>query len=91
MEGFENDALAGLSRTSPFLSFEVNSEFPDAAIKCVRQRCFTPNSRFNLTLGLGTEFVFSHWASSEEMVQFLGAAEFLSQKTYGDILVRTEA
>jgi FkbM family methyltransferase len=91
VEGYENDALAGLSRVSPFLSFEVNSEFPDAAIKCLRQKCFTPESRFNLTFGLGTEFAFGNWVPCDEMVRFIGTAEFLTRKTYADILARTEA
>jgi hypothetical protein len=72
------------------LSFEVNTEVPEMAVNCVRQKCFGANSRFNLTFGLGAEFVFPQWVSSEDLVQFLGTAEFQSRKTYGDILVRTD-
>lgn len=91
VEGFENDALAGLSKAPRFLSFEVNTEAPDIAIKCVQQKCFSANSRFNITFGLDTEFSFPRWASSEDMAQFLGTAEFQKRKTYGDILVRADS
>lgn len=90
VEGYENDALAGLSKASRCLSFEVNSEVPDMAVKCVRQKCFDSKSRFNLTFGLTAEFFFPRWVTSEEMVQFLESDVFRSQKNYGDILVRTD-
>lgn len=91
VEGYENDALAGLSIAPRYLIFEVNTEVPDLAVKCVRQKCFSASSRFNLTFGLRTDFFFSNWIPGEEMVKFLGTAEFQNQKTYGDILVRTDA
>jgi FkbM family methyltransferase len=91
VEGFEKDVLAGLTRAPAYLSFEVNSEFAEAAVACATQPCFSDDSRFNLTLGLSMKFINDEWISREEVVRFLRSPEFTEKRTYGDIVVRRDS
>ncbi len=97
VEGFEKEVLAGLNQLRPFhtLSFEFISEFLDAAIECVRAKCFSARADFNIVVNppgdenvIGPEFSFDRWISASEMIDFLEFSSLKEKETYGDIFVR---
>lgn len=88
VEGFEKEVLEGLTRAPRFLGFEFNSEFSEAAVACVAQKCFSPDAEFNATLGLSMEFVFDQWVGRDELTRYVRGSEVAKIKTNGDIFVR---
>jgi FkbM family methyltransferase len=87
VEGFEKEVLAGLSIAPPFLSFEFNSEFAQAAATCIQQECFPGDATFNVVAEPSTEFLFDQWVSRDEMLRLLQNQEFLVANPNGDIYV----
>jgi FkbM family methyltransferase len=95
VEGFEREALSGLTRTAEFLSFEFISEFVDAAIECVRKSCFRPEDRFNILVNIPSEdpprrlrLELSEWVPAEAIISILDSNGIRSAKTYGDVFVK---
>jgi FkbM family methyltransferase len=101
VEGFEREALAGLSQLPRHLSFEFISEFADAAIACVRASCFMRDSRFNFVTdpragapgGPYRDFNFAlpGWVTAEEIADVLTSSGLRQSETFGDVFVRNAA
>jgi hypothetical protein len=87
VEGFEKEALSGLTRAPKFLSFEFNSEFAGVAAICVGSRCFCSESFSNIVFENATEFEFDFWATRDEILCFLKGDDFTRRRTYSDIYV----
>jgi FkbM family methyltransferase len=71
VEGFEAEALAGLSRPSPALSFEFTTIQREVAAACVERCVALGYRRYNATLGESQALVHSDWRSAEEISAWL--------------------
>ncbi len=88
IEGWEAEALAGLSRAVPGVSVEFVAGGVDVAEACVRRLKTLGDYRFNAVLGEGRRFVFPTWVEAEAMVTWLrGGAGGASS---GDVYARLE-
>jgi hypothetical protein len=71
VEGFEADALAGLTRAVKALSFEFTTIQRDVAFACI-ERCITLGyTRFNAALGESQTLVHAGWVGGEEIAQWV--------------------
>jgi len=89
VEGFEEHVLDGLSSQPPLLSFEFNTAYMSATLRCVSKRLFAPESLFNLSVGEPTRLELANWVRKEQIVDAvrnLGHGD-----RYGDIFVRLPA
>lgn len=90
VEGFEESVLDGLSQQPELLSFEFNTAFLDAALRCADHKLFSDTSVFNFALGDPSAFALPHWVAREELKDILRAmgqdAGVLEQQ--GDIFVK---
>jgi FkbM family methyltransferase len=70
VEGHELKVLLGLTRSVPFLSFEVNlPEFREEGIKCIKLlHGLSPNGTFNYTIGRQTALALRTWLRENEFV-----------------------
>ena len=73
VEGFEAEALAGLTRPVPALSFEFTTIQRDVAAACI-DRCLTLGfTRFNAALGESQVLVHPMWHDAAGIAQWLDA------------------
>ncbi len=89
MEGFEAEALAGLSRPVPALSFEfttIQREIGEAALRRCVELGFT---NFNAALGESQQFVHADWLEADQMARWIAALPF--EANSGDIYARFSA
>ena len=71
VEGFEEEALAGLTTPPPALSFEFTTIQRDLAAACI-ERCATLGfRRFNAMLGESHALIHRDWVAAEEMTAWL--------------------
>ena len=71
VEGFEEEALGGLTRAVNALSFEFTIIQRDVALACI-QRCIALGyRRFNAALGESQTFVNADWVGGEEIAGWL--------------------
>jgi membrane glycosyltransferase len=86
VEGFEAEALAGLSRPVAALSFEFTTIQRDVAIAALR-RCASLGFRhFNAALGESQTFVHERWIDATVMEQWLLALPLAANS--GDVYAR---
>jgi FkbM family methyltransferase len=86
VEGFEAEALAGLSQPVAALSFEFTTIQRDVALAAIA-RCETLGyARFNAALGESRAFVHSGWLDAAELKQWLGALPH--EANSGDVYAR---
>jgi FkbM family methyltransferase len=71
IEGFEAEALAGLTRPVPALSFEFTTIARDVAAACIERCCALGYARFNAALGESQSFVHCGWRSGAEIAAWL--------------------
>jgi FkbM family methyltransferase len=71
VEGFEAEALAGLSRAVKALSFEFTIIQRDVARACVERCIALGYTRFNAALGESQTFVNRDWVGGEEISRWL--------------------
>ena len=73
VEGFEEEALQGLTHAVKALSFEFTIIQRHVALACI-ERCITLGyARFNAALGESQTFVNSDWVGGEEIARWLNA------------------
>src|SRR5262249_50345819 len=73
VEGFEAEALAGLTRAVAALSFEFTAMQREVALACL-ERCATLGyAKFNAALGESQSFVFEDWRSYDAIAAWLRA------------------
>lgn len=71
VEGFEEEALQGLTRPVAALSFEFTIIQRAVALACI-QRCIALGyKRFNAALGESQIFAYEEWVSGEEIADWL--------------------
>jgi FkbM family methyltransferase len=71
VEGFEAEALAGLTRAVPALSFEFTTIGREVAAACIERCCALGYARFNAALGESQVFVHPGWRNAEEIAAWL--------------------
>ena len=72
VEGFEAEALAGLSQAVRALSFEFTTIQTDVAVACIERCAALGYARFNAALGESQAMV-GEWVGPNEMARWLGA------------------
>jgi FkbM family methyltransferase len=71
VEGFEEEALKGLSRPVKALSFEFTTIQREIAIACIERCIALGYARFNAALGESQTFVHADWVGGEDMIHWL--------------------
>ena len=71
VEGFEAEALQGLSRAVKALSFEFTTIQRDVALACIERCIALGYTRFNAALGESQAFVRADWVGGEEIARWL--------------------
>ena len=83
VEGFEAEALAGLSRPVKTLSFEFTTIQRDVAQACVKRCEALGLTRFNAALGESQILVHADWIGSGDIARWL--AELPHEANSGDV------
>ena len=73
IEGFEAEALRGLSRAVKALSFEFTTIQRDVARACIERCVALGYTRFNAALGESQTFVNTHWVGGDAIARWLMA------------------
>ena len=73
VEGFEEEALQGLSRAVKALSFEFTTIQRPVALACIERCMALGYTRFNAALGESQTFVNADWVGGEEIARWLAA------------------
>jgi FkbM family methyltransferase len=71
VEGFELEALQGLTRAVKALSFEFTTIQREVALACIERCVALGYKRFNAALGESQQFVNSDWVGAEEIAGWL--------------------
>jgi FkbM family methyltransferase len=71
VEGFEKEALQGLSRAVKALSFEFTIIQRDVALACIERCVALGYTRFNAALGESQTFVKAEWVDIDEIARWL--------------------
>jgi FkbM family methyltransferase len=85
VEGFEAEALHGLSRAVTALSFEFTTIQREIALACIERCIALGYTRFNAALGESQTFVRHDWVSGEEIARWLSGLSHAANS--GDIYV----
>jgi len=83
VEGFEAEALAGLSQALPALSFEFTTIQRDVAQACLARCQALGGFRYNAALGESQHFVHATWLTAEEISRWLAVVPI--EANSGDI------
>jgi FkbM family methyltransferase len=86
VEGFEAEALAGLSRPVAALSFEFTTIQRDVAQAAIARCEALGYDRFNAALGESQTFLHRHWIGTAELKRWLAALPH--EANSGDIYAR---
>jgi FkbM family methyltransferase len=86
VEGFEAEALAGLSRAVQALSFEFTTIERGIASRCLARCCELGPYRFNASLGEIHRLAFAEWVDAGEMAHWLESLP--DSANSGDIYAR---
>lgn len=88
IEDFEKEALRGLTKPVPALSFEFRTEFIDNPKTCIERLLEIGNYRFNLAIGERRELFLPEWADSRTINRHLDALKAENPEIWGDIYAR---
>jgi len=83
VEGFEAEALAGLTRPVKALSFEFTTIQRDVALACIERCIALGYARFNAALGESQMFVHADWIGGGAIARWL--TELPHEANSGDI------
>jgi FkbM family methyltransferase len=86
VEGFEAEALIGLTRPPPALSFEFTTIQRDVAVACLERCAALGYRRFNAMLGESHVLVHAEWVSAEAIASWLDALP--QSANSGDVYAR---
>jgi FkbM family methyltransferase len=89
VEGWEAEALAGLTRALPALSVEFVAGQLDVAAACVRRLRDLGRYEFNVVLGERRDFAPAGWRSADAMLAWLAAGA--GGASSGDVYARLHA
>jgi FkbM family methyltransferase len=73
VEGFEEEALAGLTQAVKALSFEFTTIQPDIALACIERCIAIGYTRFNAALGESQGFAIADWVDGQDIRRWLAA------------------
>jgi len=73
VEGYEHEALLGLSKAVAALSFEFTTIQRDVARRCLSRLAALGDYRFNVALGESHALDFADWLSAQEMDRHLAS------------------
>jgi FkbM family methyltransferase len=73
VEGFEAEALAGLSHAVPALSFEFTTIQRDVAVACIERCAALGYCRFNAALGESQTLLHADWRGARGIADWLAA------------------
>jgi membrane glycosyltransferase len=73
VEGFEAEALAGLTRPVAALSFEFTTIQPEVALACLERCVALGYAKFNAAIGESQAFAFEDWRCCEEIAAWIRA------------------
>ena len=73
VEGFEAEALAGLTQAVAALSFEFTTIQRDVALACIERCSALGFDRFNAALGESQTMTHGDWRSRKDILRWLGA------------------
>jgi FkbM family methyltransferase len=83
VEGFEQEALLGLTRAVKALSFEFTTIQRDVALACIERCIVLGYARFNAALGESQTLVHRDWVDGEEIARWLSGLPHVANS--GDI------
>ena len=83
VEGFEAEALAGLTHPVAALSFEFTTIQREVALSCLERCAALGCAKFNAAIGESQIFAFEDWRSREEMAAWIRALP--AEANSGDI------
>ena len=83
VEGFEAEALAGLTQPVKALSFEFTTIQRDVALACVERCVALGLTRFNAALGESQTLAHADWIGGDEIARWL--AELPHEANSGDV------
>jgi len=83
VEGFEEEALLGLSAPVKALSFEFTTMQRPVALACIARCVALGYTRFNAALGESQTLVTSHWVGGEDIARWLVGLPYAANS--GDI------
>ncbi len=86
VEGFEYQALQGLSSSIPILSFEFTKEFISDAELCMDYLSSLGDVEFNYALGEAPVLVLSCWINADKLLSGLG--HIADNLLWGDVYAR---
>jgi FkbM family methyltransferase len=86
VEGFEAEALAGLSRPIQAMSFEFTLIQREIALACIERCTALGYSQFNAAMGESQELVHSDWTNANAIAHWL--AELPPEANSGDVYAR---
>jgi FkbM family methyltransferase len=86
VEGSEAEALAGMTRASPALSFEFTMIQRDVAAACIEQCARLGYTRYNAMLGESHALVHPDWVSAGTIARWLDALPLSANS--GDVYAR---
>jgi len=89
VEGFEESVLDGLSDQPPLISFEFNTAYLKAAMRCLDKAVFSAASVFNFAMGDPVAFELESWVGKEQIKEALTGMG--NGDRYGDIFARSPA
>lgn len=88
VEGFEENVLAGLATLPELLSFEFNTNFLDAAFRCLNRLPRLPGYNFNFVIGEPFRLELDQWVETRAIREKLESLP--TNLGYGDIFVRRD-
>jgi FkbM family methyltransferase len=88
VEGYEESVLDGLSVQPPLVSFEFNSAYLPAAMRCLDKKVFGSSSVFNFAMGDPAHFELDTWVNKERLTSIL--SKLANADQYGDLFVKRQ-
>jgi hypothetical protein len=86
VEGFEAEALAGMTQPSAALSFEFTTIQRDVARACIERCRVLGYTCFNAVLGESQEFAHGEWIDPDALLRWLDALP--PEANSGDVYAR---
>jgi FkbM family methyltransferase len=88
IEGYELEALRGLSRAVEYVSFEFNNRYIDQAIACIDHLERFASLRFNLTLMEDSRLLTREWWDRETFLRRFHEELARNPASWGDVFVK---